>query len=88
MAADNVLLAAGGWWPGQPYFGPVIPTGPLTVRLGGWQCPGCGSCWNPTVLRCPQCGPPAAASDAGADGCEGGLCEEAPGDCRIGRCGC
>ena len=35
---------------------PPATTGrPLTVQLGGWRCPGCGTCWSPSVLACHHC---------------------------------
>lgn len=45
---------------------PVWESGPANT---GWQCPGCGRCYAPTVEQCPHCGPKATdeATDVGAE---------------------
>lgn len=88
-----------GWqWPPQQNF--AWP-GPQTFHLGGWRCPGCGRCWNPSVLSCEHCGPnPAVPAEDFTDGAEhdlcappseGGLCDhdDQPQRCTGGRhCSC
>ena len=101
-------MAANDWppfmWPPAtdlvPAWGSAYsPLSLQTVRLGGWQCPGCGACFAPAVTRCPDCpkgdkdaGPavhlgstsgPGPEHDLCAPPSEGGLCDH---DTEPARC--
>ena len=82
---DSPLLVrvAGSPWPPAPFFQAAVP-----AMFGGWLCAGCGPGYSPLVRECPRCPQQRPAGGRDEPDCEGGLCEEAPGDCRIGRCGC
>jgi hypothetical protein len=36
-------------------FCPVAAPAPAKPASSGWRCPGCGRCWNPSVLACHHC---------------------------------